>query len=409
MTVGAVSSLSDLRVWRIVTKRDVIMHLTLSMLLLAWFVGLPVARAADVDVTRFGATPDDGADDTRAIQRAIDASKPGDAIRFPAGAFDCSATIFLRSGRTYQGAGDTTLRFNELPADTYGVALLPNCADVTFDGYRLIGGGIRLSDGERYRDIRITNNEITQTAHTPGLYVSIPSDRLIVERNRFHDYDDYGVIAYHINECSVRGNVFHNIQQGAHLLAPRNACSFSFNYGTRLTRMGLEVQRMGDVIARDMVVEGNVFFDWKLPFRDSFGLSIVADESVNTRVVKNYVRADHTGPWNDETERDGQGRRFGYGIEAGFTTGVVEGNLVGGPWANHIVVSHKNTPVRNNKLYGKPVWKIHIAGEPGPRGTGTAVAENNLIESNLKKMPAPPEMESVVNRAADSSDREKPR
>jgi hypothetical protein len=161
--------------------------------------------------------------------------------------------------------------------------------------------------------------------------------------------------------------------------------------------MGLEVQRMGDTIARDMVVEGNVFYDWKLPFRDSFGLSIVADESVNTRIVNNYVRADHSGEWNDETSRDGQGKRFGYGIEAGFSSGVVEDNVVGGPWANHIVASHKNTPVRNNKLYGRPVWKKHITGEPGPGGTGTVVAENNLIETNLKKMPPPPDMESVIN------------
>lgn len=379
------------------------MHLSLTLLLILWFVGLPIARGTargdDVDVTRFGAMPNDGADDLRAIQRAIDASKPGDIVRFTAGAFDCSGTVFLRSGRTYRGAGDTTLRFTDLPDDTYGVAFLENCAEVTFDGFHLVGGGIRLSDGERYRDIRITNNDITQTAHTPGVYISIPSDRLVVERNRFHDYDGYGVIAYHINGCSVSGNVFHNIEQGAHLLAPRDACTFSFNYGTRLTRMGLEVQRMGDAIARDMVVEGNVFFDWKLPFRDSFGLSIVADESVNTRIANNYLRADFTGEWNEQTKTDGQGKRFGYGIEAGFASGIVEGNIVGGPWANHVVVSHEDTPVRNNKLYGQPVWKKHIAGEPGPHGSGSAVAKNNFVETNLKKMPHPPDMESVINHA----------
>ena len=356
-----------------------------------------VARADEpIDVTRFGATPGDGADDTRAIQGAIDASKPGDTIRFPAGVFDCSNTISLRSGRTYLGSDDgTVLRFNELPDDTYGVALLPNCADVTFSTFRLIGGGLKLSDGERYRDIRITHNDITQTAHTPGVYVSIPSDRLVIEHNRFHDYDHYGIIAYHINECSVARNVFHNIQQGAHLLAPRDKCNFSFNYGTRLTRMGLEVQRMGDVVARNMLVEGNVFYDWKLPFRDSFGLSIVADEAINTRIINNYVRADFTGPWNDETLRDGQGQRFGYGIEAGFASGVVEGNVVGGPWANHIVASHRGTLVKNNRLYGKPVWKKYLTGEPGPGGRGSIIDENNRIEKDIKKMPPPPDMEAL--------------
>ena len=373
------------------------MRFMLSIAVIGLVLAGARASADEVDVTRFNAIPNDDADDQRAIQRAIDASKPGDTVRFPAGVFDLSNTIFLRSNRTYQGAGDTTLRFNNLAGDVYGVAFLPNCAEVAFDGFHLIGAGIRLSDGERYRDIRITNNDITQTRNTPGVYASIPSDRLLVEGNRFHDYDHYGIIAYHINEACVSRNVFHNIQQGAHLLAPRESCNFSFNHGTRLTRMGIEVQRMGDTIARDMVVEGNVFHDWKLPFRDSFGLSIVADESVNTRIVNNNVRANHTGEWNDETTRDGQGKRFGYGIEAGFTSGVVEGNLVGGPWANHIVASHKNTPVRNNKLYGKPVWKKHITGEPGPGGTGTVVAENNLIQTNLTKMPPPPDLESVIN------------
>ena len=389
------------------------MHLTFTILLMTWFIGLPSswthARADVIDVTRFGAAPGDDADDRRAIQRAIDASKPGDTVRFPSGTFDCSGTIFLRSNRTYQGTGDTTLRFNDLAADVYGVAFLPNCAEVAFDGFQIVGAGVRLTDGERYRDIRITNNHVTQTRNTPGVYVTIPSDRLVIERNRFHDYDHYGVIAYHINEACVSRNIFHNIQQGAHLLAPSNACNFSFNHGTRLTRMGLEVQRMGDTIARDMVVEGNVFYDWKLPFRDSFGLSIVADESVNTRIVNNYVRADHTGEWNDETARDGQGKRFGYGIEAGFTSGVVEGNIVGGPFANHVVASHKNTPVRSNKLYGRPVWKKHITGEPGPGGTGSVVTENNLIETDLKKMPPPPDMESVINGGDDCPGAEKSR
>ena len=390
------------------------MRLTLAIASALVLIGplLMTARAlggagARVSVTRYHAMPNDDEDDLRAIQRAIDASKPGDTVAFPAGVYDCSGTIFLRSGRSYRAEGHVVLRFNELPADTYGVALMANCADVTFSGFHLVGGGIRLSDGERYRDVRIVDNHITQTAQTPGVYVSIPTDGLVVERNRFHDYPQYGVIAFHLNRATIARNVFHNIEQGAHVLAPSEACNFSFNHGTKLTRMGLEVQRLGEAIAKDMVVEGNVFHDWKLPFRDSFGLSIVADRSVNTRVINNYVRANFTGPWNEETKTDGQGERFGYGIEAGFASGVVEGNVVGGPWANHVVVSHKDTPVRNNKLYGKPVWKKHIAGEPGPEGSGTAVAEDNLIETDMKKMPPPPDVEDVVTKLAGAGAGEK--
>jgi hypothetical protein len=361
--------------------------------------------AGEVDATRFGATPDDGVDDRHGIQQAIDASLPGQTVRFPSGVFDCSDTLYLRSNRTYRGTGQTVLRFNSLPRDTYGVAFLPNCTDVTFSGFRLVGGGIKLSDGERYRDIRITHNRITGTADTPGVYISIPSERLVIEHNRFHDYDHYGVIAYHIDRASVSRNVFSNIVQGAHLLAPKNDCTFSFNYGRGLTRMGLEVQRMGDVIAVNTTVEGNVFHDWKLPFRDSFGLSIVPDESINTRIINNYLCASFSGPWNAETRTGGQGERFGYGIEAGFASGVVEGNVVGGPWANHIVASHPDTLVTNNRLYGKPVWQKHLAGEPGPGGFGSVVSKNNRVELNMKKMPPPPAVEAVIAAGLDPLER----
>ena len=124
---------------------------------------------------------------------------------------------------------------------------------------------------------------------------------------------------------------------------------------------------------RNMLVEGNVFFDWKLPFRDSFGLSIVADESV-THADRQQLRPRRSHGRVERGERKPTARAssFGYGIEAGFSSGVVEGNVVGGPWANHIVASHKDTPVRNNKLYGEPGVEETHCHRTGPGRHGLA-------------------------------------
>jgi hypothetical protein len=138
-----------------------------------------------------------------------------------------------------------------------------------------------------------------------------------------------------------------------------------------------------------VTVEGNVFYDWANPYWDSFGLSIMAQTAKNTRVVNNYCRASRTG---DFSTGDSSGvKRWGYGIEYGTNTGECSGNVVIGPWANHVICSTQGNLINNNRLYGRPTWQHMIGGEPGIGGKwGTPVDRDNLKEPDESKAPPPP-------------------
>ena len=66
------------------------------------------AAAAVIDVTTYGTIPNDSADDSSAIQTAIDAAPANSTIYFPRGIYLLSGiTINNRSGLTLSGDGST--------------------------------------------------------------------------------------------------------------------------------------------------------------------------------------------------------------------------------------------------------------------------------------------------------------
>jgi Pectate lyase superfamily protein len=70
---------------------------------------LPAPPAQARKVTDFGAKPDDGIDDTDAIQRAVDALKPGEWLVFPKGMFNHNKSIWVRTPRVTLWASDSRL------------------------------------------------------------------------------------------------------------------------------------------------------------------------------------------------------------------------------------------------------------------------------------------------------------
>src|SRR5262245_49476313 len=65
---------------------------------------------ATINVTSFGAIPNDGVNDTSAVQAAIKASIAGDTIYFVKGVFDLPTGMIIPGGRTYSGESGATLR-----------------------------------------------------------------------------------------------------------------------------------------------------------------------------------------------------------------------------------------------------------------------------------------------------------
>jgi len=289
-------------------------------------------------------------------------------------------------GVALRGQPGTVLRF-DLPRGIYGLALEPGARDVVIENLVLVGGGVRMTDGERFENISIRRCVFTRMPGTHAIYITIPSKAVVVESCRFHDFDQLAINVYHVDRFELRGNIFERVEQGAHILNPETATRVDGNHGRKLHRMGIEIQQLDETapITRDLLVEGNVFHDWVRPYTDSFGLSIMPCRAHDVRIVGNYLLATYEGPRGPINEN---GNLFGFGIEAGFLGGVVENNVVAGQFWYGIVVSEKDTLVRRNRLFG--IEKGHeITGEVG--GTPRPV-ENVIVPTmrGLPPVPAPP-------------------
>src|SRR5688500_16221555 len=93
---------------------------------------------AQINVTAHGATPDDGADDTAAIQRVLtNISGPCDEVIFPAGVYDVKATLtFRHSNQTIKGLTGATLRWERLTNRLYGGVFYKDSSDITVTGLK---------------------------------------------------------------------------------------------------------------------------------------------------------------------------------------------------------------------------------------------------------------------------------
>jgi hypothetical protein len=262
-----------------------------------------------------------------------------------------------------------------------------------------------MKSGDGYDDVTIRNNEFVNTPrgtfnnNGPAIFTGARSDGLTITGNHIHDSDKYGLILYAVDRLTVANNTFENLMQAGHIMDLGEDNTVSFNRLTGMVRMGFELQRHGERTATNTTVEGNVITDWRNPFRDSFGLSIVPDGSVNTRVINNYIQGvprGWDGEWNHIVTRDDDVRRMGYGIEYGARSGEVSGNVIGGAFANHVIISggggkHDGViAVENNAFYGTPVWHDWVTQEShGGDGFGWT-DENNHTEDDFAAMPDAP-------------------
>ena len=364
----------------------------------AAFEGLEPRRLlAVVNVANFGAVPGDGADDTVAIQNAINASASGDTIQFNAGVYDITR-LRLRSARTYLGAAGATLRS---VGEEYALDLQEDARDVTITRLRIEGAGVAIGRGQRSDNVRIHENTFADIP-THAIRSTVYSDRLVIERNLFKNIQGYGVLeAYHTDRLSYSYNRIIDSVHGAHVLGPLMDNRFVGNFMSGIEIMGLEIQRdpSATSVSQNLLVADNVIWDWRLPNGGSFGLSVVAEGGLNTIIRGNYLR-NNIAPgstWNPDLR--GQGYTLGPAIEAGFETGVVENNVSGGPtqWTAHVGAAGLNMLVRNNKFYGHAQYGQYIFPWPSIYGTGTFIDQDNLKDPNGANMPAVPLLPGDAN------------
>jgi hypothetical protein len=359
-----------------------------------------------VNVASFGARPNDGADDRGAIQAAINAAQNGDTVVFDNGTFNINGQIALRGGITMTSANGNKgamLDFN-VPV---------NGGDINGTNYAFRAGNltdfkftqlkVKSNNGIFFLE-RQANNNFTFNDFQWGyrgnyynklvFYTGGGASNVHIDRNYFHDSEssDRNLEIWGWSG-SYNYNRFHMVNDGGHVMDAAGHWEMIGNVGTKMHRMGIEVQHpcRGAIID----IKNNAFYDWNKPWNDSFGLSVMAREAQFVTISGNYLRADFTGAWGQG--QPGQGNRFGIAIETAWGAddatgnGVVENNIVGGPnpWATVVAAGTRNTLVRNNKVYGNTLWGDYM-GEPGFWGTGSIANGGGNQKFAANQMPPPP-------------------
>lgn len=325
---------------------------------------------ATVSVANFGAIPDDGKDDTAAIQAAINASRNGDFVTFQSGKYDIGNVITYEGNRAYVGVMDGTVLSR---TDTWRQGQLNyyNANNVVFDGLTFEGNGLLLEGKNGATNVTVQNCNFVNMTHRANdqcnmIIINKLRDSYIIN-NRFENINgDNGILGYNLlGNVIIEGNVFENVHEGIHITnfnSYAKGISVSYNEFIGIRRMGVEIQENPNHIEGGfdgLLVEGNYLHDFRQAYNETFALSIVADKGTNT-VIRNNVISGYTS--------DGAGNPWiWYGIEAAGINTIVEKNQICGSFVGISVETGANGIVRSNKLAGIVNSVYWVARHPGVR------------------------------------------
>ncbi len=356
----------------------------------------------------FGAIPNDGKDDRVALQAAINAAKKGDIVQLAPGQYDVDGTIAIGAKKRVRGEANRVSKIVFSTRRNQYAIVLPKAGDVTIEGIQLQANcGVIVAPGDA-KNVHILDNDFVwgydgKYYNRMAFRVFGMSDHVKIVGNYFHDspFSDRNVDLASTWSTTYSYNTFYRIHDGGHIDGIHNNLRFIGNTGSKIERMGIEIQ---DELASakhpggsGIYVEDNVFTDWYKPNPWSFGLSVPPTWHRNVVVKDNYLSV--FAPGQDEPSEGwgnplGQGRpRPGYGIEVDFTSGEVSGNTVIGPWVMGICSavgkSVGGAPLSDNSAYGEMAWGS-FGTEGGNRGPGIWTDDGgNHGEMPLDKQPKP--------------------
>jgi hypothetical protein len=334
------------------------------------------------------------------INSGIAGAHSGDTVVLGAGNFNVGSPITVPSGVTLTGVSynSTHVYFNIAGgnATSYGFLVAGNASNTTIEQMDIHSnhGAIQLSLGDPYTDsynnIHITRNnfqygggQLSDGSLVYGISVTMRNNGLQITHNYFHDSPNSvrNWCVFYANNANLDYNLFYNIEDGGQIQYANSNVSFSYNYGTRIHRM---CQESATSASSNITYRGNVFYDWQNPYPDSFGISIVGNQSGEINFYNNYFRASLASGSGWGTP-DGSGvHRFGLCFE---TTGYpcqVNGNQFVGTWACDVCSDGKDTNVWGNTVYGYALW-----GEYDGEAGGSVNVGSNSTQS-VNAAPNPP-------------------
>lgn len=306
---------------------------------------------SEISVQSFGARPNDGGDDTSAIQAAVNGSQPGDTIVFPGGTYNLSGTVRVKGGRTYAARDGATLVGDPAKHIFYVREDNTRIENFTFDGKPImidkpfnsmvVGAVI---NNNLFR-VRATGSDAHGITFTTGLRESA------ITSNRFENAP-HGIYGYYWDKLTIANNEFINNAQGIHIDDHSNSSRdllVEQNYFAGIRRMAIEYQGGGhNSVFQDNWYEKPALKGDFSANNETFAYSIIADRSVGTVARRNVVIAPE--------RPDGVGVRIAF--EIGGDNALVEDNYISG--VNHVLAANDGT------------------------GTTSVTARNNFYENVLQ-------------------------
>lgn len=308
----------------------------------------PVTPPADaLNVIDFGATPNDGTDDTVAIRKAIEeAAKQGKALVFPEGEFRISQTVEVREGGSYYGPG--IIRWTGGGGAAFKVPGDAN--NILINGLTFVGRGIWFNN--KHNNVTIINNVFRDIRggsqmEGSGVFANGGLTNSLIQNNQFFNVSRDGVwINTTAGGTIIDSNYFDTVHEAIHVWSNYGTdIKFTNNVGVRLERMGIEFQGYD---GHNSIVANNTFTDWRkeLVYHDSFALSIM-NKGSNIKVVDNQLSGYGNNP---------------VGIEFAGHNGVVSGNIVTGfREGMHVTWGH-NIQITGNHFTGQTWMSIWFPG-----------------------------------------------
>jgi uncharacterized membrane protein YgcG len=304
-----------------------------------------------ISVTSFGATPNDGSDDTFQIQEAINSSKSGDTIFFPAGNYNINGQLDkLPGNRTFTSNGDATLSGRTATGELLHI----NSDNDTITNLTFNGGGIFIDKTGGFNQGIIINNDVfdlnTSGPNNNAITFTVGLANSQISNNLFTGYTGgFGIYGYNYQGLTIANNEFVNVGAGAHIDAQNSSDGnliVEQNYLTGIKGMGLEFQGS----ATNLTFQDNWYENPNLSSTASqnlnaFAYSLILDKSSNILIQRNVAIAT--------TKPDGIGARVGF--EVGGDNAMVRDNYVDG--TQNVVEDNdgsgsSSVTVENNLFFG---------------------------------------------------------
>ncbi|MCU1260367.1 MAG: autotransporter protein [Bryobacterales bacterium] len=333
------------------------------------------------------------ADDTAAVQAAINNCPNGGTVTFPAGTYNIGSTLTLKANCTYQGQGNPVfLGYQGNGSGGYVIAQIHQqiqnivITGITFDGGGLFfdandqkGGNVTITNST-FRHIQNTNGW-NDVAHMGIYLVGWGFGHVTITNNVFQDIT-YGNNNYNTDwiaaingdwvssalsvemadSYDINDNTFRNMGSNAIKMPPNSSLTphpgpynILRNNFYQIHRMAIENQEgYSGFCVNSLKVDNNVLHSFVSPYWDTMGISVMPWCAVNSEVSQNQIYLSPIGPAVPENHGSGD-YNYAIGIEMGLNRadGNIIQSMVGDPgpaWFMSIAIS--GAVISNNAICG---------------------------------------------------------